>query len=402
MRINLILIVLLANFSTSYSQSSYSAVFNFNLNDTLLLNEISSNARVIGIGESAHGSGSIIRIRNEVIKKLILDYNFKNIILESEFWGTQSLNKYIHNEYNGPVDSAFLEMGVGVWMNKEMLDLLNWIRDYNNDKSDSLKVSLYGCDVWGLYAIAKYFKDHPWILANLSKESISTLNSISTIPNWRYSNTGKKATENLYSELLEKCKSNTFKSIEENYLTQLIGYAIAKSKKNGGYKEAALRNKIMANTVMYLSEQKPYEKFVIIAHNGHILKSRNSTYIYPMGKHLYKKLGDQYRAIGITFLNGSILSYNNKNKKNEIIEVSAPKTNSIESNLQLLKFDVGYLNIDVNKDDSLVKKKIYMRSIGQVYSERHLNYTKQKLPKGFNILLIVKKSIAPNSIYGRK
>ncbi len=395
-------LLILLSICVANAQDITNIVKSFSISDTLVMNELVGNAKVIGIGESAHGQGSIKVLRSDIIKKLITDYHFKNIVLESFFWGTQSLNKYIHNKYEGDVNNAFLDMGVGEWMNNEMLEFINWVREYNLKMPDSLKVNLYGCDVWRFQAIARHFKDNPWIKANLTSESKSILDSLASNSRWQGTQAGKKGLKKIYKELKFKFKANTFNTIEENYLVELIGDVVNKYKITGGYRSSNLRDKIMANTVMYLTEQKPNEKFVLIAHNEHILKSRNSTYLYPMGKHIHNKLGDQYRAIAITFRNGSIEIFNMDSFRMETVKVAPPLSNSIEYLTSNTNMDTTYINLELNKRHPLVRKKIKIRSIGARYKTHSPNqyYTEQKLYKGFNTLLIINKGLPSNGFYG--
>ena len=390
------------NSNHAFGQNATSVISNFKLSDTAQINHIIGDARVIGIGESAHGSGSMIQLRGEIIKDLILHHGVKNIVLESMFWGTRDLNKYIKNEYISDTFQAFVSMGVGPWINAEMLGLLTWVREYNANKVDSQKVSLYGCDVWDLKKISMHFRNHPWVLANLSNEAIGTLDSIANIPRWRNSSKGKKAARMLYKELIEKCKSNSFATVEENYFTQLVGHAISNINVTGGYRSAVLRDERMANTIIYLTEQKPDGKFVVIAHNEHVNKARNSMFIKPMGRYLYKKFGEKYRSIAITFINGNIQTYNKETRKIETVKVKTPIVKSVESRLEVFLLDTGIIDLLTNKHHPIFKRKIKMRSIGGSYSERHINYTRQKLYNGFNFLIILKESKAPQFIHQTK
>lgn len=403
-KFNCIIILVILIVSEVKGQNLNEPLKAFSVNDSLLMAELVGNASVIGIGESAHGQGSIIELRSEIIKKLITDYNFKNIVLESFFWGTISLNEYIHNTYEGDVKNAFLDMGVGVWMNNEMLEFINWVKAYNLTMPDSLKVNLYGCDVWSLQLIANHFNNHPWIKANLTQESRAILDSLASNQRWQGTSTGKMGMVKLYKELKQKFKPNTFNTIEENYLVELIGGVIDKYKKTGGYRSSLFRDRIMAKTLFYLYNQKPNEKFVIIAHNEHIIKSRNSTFLYPMGKHIYKKLGNRYHAIAITFRNGSIEVFNRDSLKLKTVAVAEPMHESIEFLSSNYHIDTAYINLDLNKTHPLIDKKRKMRSIGSSYFIHRKNqyYTKQKLYRGYNTLFIINIGMESRGFYGAK
>ena len=139
----IILSLLLAISKLVYTQNiSKVDIAKFNVKDTQLLNKIVGDCKVIGLGESAHGAGTIFDLKTDIIKELVLKHNFKNIVFESSFWGTQSMNKYIHNE-DLNIKDVFLDMGQGVYINNEVNNLLKWLKEYNLNQPDSLKVSFY-------------------------------------------------------------------------------------------------------------------------------------------------------------------------------------------------------------------------------------------------------------------
>lgn len=394
----IILSLLLAISKLVYTQNiSKVDITKFNIKDTQLLDKIVGDCRVIGLGESAHGAGTIFDLKTDIIKELVLKHNFKNIVFESFFWGTQTMNKYIHNE-NVDIEDAFSDMGVGVWINNEVYVLMKWLREYNLAKPDSLKVNLYGCDVWGITSIAKHFRSHPWVLKNLSSSSIETLDSLSNYSKWKKTKEGINKTKLLYDDFKKQYKPNTFNSIEENYIVTLFSSYIKKSKMGHGYRSAVFRNEIMAKSVIYLAEQKPNEKFIIWAHNEHIAKARNSMFIYPMGGHLKNYFGKNYKAIAISFYQGELSSYNMIKNSWEYFFTDTASKPSIESIVSGFIGDLVYINFDNAKESNSQLGKTLIRSIGETYSfnKARQYYNKQKLYKGFNGLICIRNVSPPH------
>jgi erythromycin esterase len=390
----IILSLLLAISKLVYTQNiSKVDITKFNVKDTQLLNKIVGDCRVIGLGESAHGAGTIYDLKADVIKELVLKHNFKNIVFESFFWGTQTMNKYIHNE-NVDIKDAFLDMGVGVWINNEVYNLMKWLKDYNLDKPDSLKVSLYGCDVWGITIISQHFKSHPWVLKNLSSSSIETLDSLSNYSKWKKTKTGIEQTKLLYNDFRKNYIPNAFETIEENYIVTLLSDYLKKCKLKHGYRSAVVRDEIMAKSIIYLTEQKPNEKFIIWAHNEHIAKARNSTFIYPMGGHLKNFFGTKYKAIAFSFYFGEINTYNVVKKSQEYCVTDTAIKNSIEAIASGFNGDLAYINFENSIESNKLLGKKSIRAIGDrfKFDSSKYYYTKQKLYKGFNGLIFTRKS----------
>jgi erythromycin esterase len=400
----IILSLLLAISKLVYTQNiSKVDIAKFNVKDTQLLNKIVGDCKVIGLGESAHGAGTIFDLKTDIIKELVLKHNFKNIVFESSFWGTQSMNKYIHNE-DLNIKDVFLDMGQGVYINNEVNNLLKWLKEYNLNQPDSLKVSFYGCDVYGITLIANYFKIHPWVTNNLSSSSIETLDSLSKFTKWKKTKIGIERTKLLYEDFRKNYKPNTFRTIEENYILTLLSDHLKYTKINYGYRRELIRDEIMANTIIYLAEQKPKEKFIIWSHNGHISKARNSTFIYPMGAHLNQYFGANYKSIAISFYTGTLRSYNHIKNIWDYCKTDTAIKTSIEAIASDFNGDLAYINFENTKESNKFLGKTSIRSIGAVYfyDKARQYYSKQKLYKGFNGLVVIRKVYPPHVLNNKE
>jgi erythromycin esterase len=361
--------------------------------------ELTKDNKILALGESAHGAGTIFDLKTSIIKKLVLKYNYTNIVFESSFWGTQTMNKFIHNE-NVNINDAFQDMGVGIWITNEVYELMKWLRTYNLNKSENQRVKLYGCDVWSITSIAAHFKSHPWVLKSLSTPSIQTFDSLSNYSNWKKSRIGIKRTKMLYKDFQKNYKPNTFATIEENYIVSMLQSYLDRIKFKKGFKGASKRDEIMARTIIYLDDKKPKEKFIIWAHNAHISKSRNSTFIYPMGAYLKAYFGNNYKSLAISFVSGEVRSYNKINKQWENLKTDLPIKNSIEEAHSNINTNITFINLDDCKNENKWTNKIYIRAIGDRYNEYALKYyySKQKLFKCFNGLIII-KTVKPTNLF---
>lgn len=107
------------------------------------------DARIIGISEGTHGFIEPIQFRNELLKFLIKKKRIHVIGLESGLIESKLVNDYVHGK-NVPVDSV-LNYGLVCNFGEVNLnrDLLEWVREYNQDINEDDMVSIYGYDIPG-------------------------------------------------------------------------------------------------------------------------------------------------------------------------------------------------------------------------------------------------------------
>jgi erythromycin esterase len=198
----------------------------------------------------------------------------------------------------------------------------------------------------------------------------------------------------LYEDFQKNYTPNAFETIEENYIVTLLSDYLKKGKLKHGYRSAVVRDEIMAKSIIYLTEQKPNEKFIIWAHNEHIAKARNSTFIYPMGGHLKKYFGTKYKAIAFSFYFGEINTYNVVKKSQEYCVTDTAIKNSIEAIASGFNGDLAYINFENSIESNKLLGKKSIRAIGDrfKFDSSKYYYTKQKLYKGFNGLIFTRKS----------
>jgi erythromycin esterase len=188
-------------------------------------------------------------------------------------------------------------------------------------------------------------------------------------------------------------KKNNFETIEENYIVTLLSDYLKKQKFKYGYRSAVVRDEIMAKSIIYFSEQKPNERFIIWAHNEHIAKARNSTFIYPMGGHLKKYFENKYKAIALSFYYGEINTYNVIKDSQVYVVTDTAIKNSIEAIASGFNEDLAYIDFENNNESNKDFGKTLVRSIGYKYLPKNAKnyYNKQKLYKGFNGLVFIRK-----------
>jgi erythromycin esterase len=134
--------------------------------DALL--ECIGDAKYVLLGEASHGTSEFYTWRAEITKRLITEKGFSFIAVEGDWPDCYRVNRYAKGMENSgssafEVLHAFSRWPTWMWANREIVDLIEWLRSHNKviEKEDK-KVGFYGLDVYSLWesldAVAQYLQ----------------------------------------------------------------------------------------------------------------------------------------------------------------------------------------------------------------------------------------------------
>jgi erythromycin esterase-like protein len=114
------------------------------------------DAKYVLLGESSHGTSEYYTIRAELTKRLIKEKGFSVIAVEGDWPSCQSINRYIKNIGSPPSDvrealKSFNRWPTWMWANQEIIELVQWLKDFNQQTKRKNKVGFYGLDVYSLW-----------------------------------------------------------------------------------------------------------------------------------------------------------------------------------------------------------------------------------------------------------
>ncbi|MEH7344372.1 erythromycin esterase family protein [Bacillus sp. JJ1532] len=133
----------------------------------VLIKRINGEKYVL-LGESSHGTSEFYKIRAELTKRLIAEKGFTFIAVEGDWPACQQVNEYIKgwdNTYSRAreVLQSFNRWPTWMWANEEMIELIEWLRDYNRKQPRGKQVGFYGIDLYSLWesmdGIMKFLKE---------------------------------------------------------------------------------------------------------------------------------------------------------------------------------------------------------------------------------------------------
>ena len=257
---------------------------------TIFDGKISDAVRWVGLGEFTHGGEETALFKSGMVRYLILDRGFRQLLVEYPDVMLLPLNDYLQSSGPDNPDSVRILarkiFGTTVLAAKPFFDLLVWIRSYNvNHQSD--RVNLKGIDVEGAStAFADYFMykyllplDHSVALKMLSEWSEGPKDSITAAElDWAGKNrerivqyAGESGSEGLWYDIAAA-------------RNELIHSPL---KRQNVYRASVFRDSVMAENVLSFRTGKS----IIWAHNMHLT---TADYVFSLGNYLRPAVGKEY------------------------------------------------------------------------------------------------------------
>jgi len=86
------------------------------------------------------------QIKHRILEFLLKEMNFTGFAIEAPYFACQPINDYILSG-KGELPTLLTEQGYVVWDTEEMVEMIKWMRDYNQDISADKQVKFYELDL---------------------------------------------------------------------------------------------------------------------------------------------------------------------------------------------------------------------------------------------------------------
>lgn len=295
------------------------------LTDLRPLRRTVGQATVVGLGEAAHGSRELFRVKHRMVRFLVERMGFRTVAFEEDFAGGVVLDRYVLTGQGDP-RALVADMTTRFWNTEEILDLVRWMRAYN--ETHEHKVRFLGTDILALRpASFDAIRDHvrraaPERLAELERH----LRPI-------YPTGSRQEHMNSYFELTDEERQRQIdharevyelvrglpheKSLEREYAEQharaIIGWHIEYAR--GSEFSSRERERAIADTIAWW-QRVVGGKIAYWAANAHTTSAPTMTFRSGgettsgvwAGGHLRERLGRRYLSIGTSFWEGALTS----------------------------------------------------------------------------------------------
>lgn len=274
------------------------------------LEAILEDVRIVGLGESTHGTREFFQVKHRLLEFLVVRLGFTAFALEAAYSDAQPITDYILGR-EGDRERALTGQGYVAWDTEEFAAMLDWLRAYNQTVPEERKVRFYGLDLFhnevGRQKILDFLREEdperaeaiePVFRALSAEEARAPLWDTTRVAAARPPLDGLAA----YLETREGSLGNGTSAAELDQLQEYVRVmrqAVSLTPRGPAMTE---------NLLAILVRERPGTKIAFWAHNGHI-----GDKVYPdgggsPGHYLRRRFGEAYYGLGLDFGQGSYLA----------------------------------------------------------------------------------------------
>lgn len=371
-----------------YPLQSFDPNFTDN-SDLKILDKLIGNAKIVGLGESTHGSSEIYKMKNRISRYLISNSDFNIFSLEANMPESFRMNNYITEKKDNPKD--LLEgMYFWLWQTKETLDFIDWLKNYNDAYNS--RIIFDGFDMQFASGALNQIRDI-YTQNNINVDEINELEKILKDENRgqrSYTAKSQKTIGNLLVKM--KQKNVSFKSPEDKarYL-QNIRIIEQKIQINSIVK----RDQFMAENINWIMENNKNPKLILSAHNYHISKLNSER----MGYYVNEEFKNDYVNFGFAFYEGTYSA--SVDRKIGTFEAETAPPESLEYYLNYLNKPIFIIDLkSIKKENNplakWILKDILFRKTGSGTDKNKKSFKSTNVSNSFDYLIFINESSNSN------
>ena len=115
-----------------------------------------SDSQYVLLGEASHGTSEFYRWRARLTARLLREHDFSFVAVEGDWTDCYDVNRYVRHMPDTGSDAAtvlgdFDRWPTWMWANWEVVELIDWLREFNAEQPASERAGFYGLDVYSLF-----------------------------------------------------------------------------------------------------------------------------------------------------------------------------------------------------------------------------------------------------------
>ncbi|HYO78271.1 MAG TPA: erythromycin esterase family protein [Thermoanaerobaculia bacterium] len=275
------------------------------------LREIVGDARIVSLGEATHGSREFFTMKHRVLEYLVEEMGFTIFAIEANLPEADVVDDYV---LHGKGDSreALKGMYFWTWNTAEVLDMIEWMREYNLRRGDRPPVRFRGFDPqyapWAVDKVTAYVAQVDPDAASAMTQRLACIrrepSPYRALPQ-ATRDACAASIQQAMSVLSERRADYSARSTAADFENHLR-YLRVIQQSESIWSNRGQRDNFMAENVAWLVDTAhPGEKAVLWAHNFHV----SADFPNRMGYPLKQRFGDDIVIAGFAFAGGSFKAY---------------------------------------------------------------------------------------------
>lgn len=281
------------------------------------LERVLDGVRIVGLGESTHGTREFFQLKHRLLEYLVTELGFTVLAMEASASAGPAVDAYVRDGVGDP-ERVLTGLGFWTWRTEEVLAMIKWMRAYNDGRPDGDKVRFVGIDpqrAGDSLAVLEAF------LTSVAPDRLPALHSSLGVLATAYPGSLPDPGQKLMREatkLLEFVRGydepdTPAGAVAVRHARNLVRAAdlVTRHTRHPDPERTvqAARDRYMAEAVEDVLDGDPAAKVVLWGHNGHVAKSRTPGGVRPLGGYLRERYGDAYYALGLLFGSGSFRAH---------------------------------------------------------------------------------------------
>jgi erythromycin esterase-like protein len=390
------------------------------INDEILA--LVGDARFVLIGEASHGTHEFYQCRASITKRLIAEKGFSAVAVEADFPDAYRINRFVRGIGSDKnADEALKDFGrfpLWMWRNTEVLDFVEWLKEFNADKPLNNQAGFYGIDLYSLHAsmeaVLKYLEKVDPEAARRARSRYSCFDhhgedaqSYGYAASFDLSQSCEDEAINQLVEVqrraAEYANRDGFVARDEYFFAEQNARLVKNAEEyyrqmfHGRVSSWNLRDSHMAETVValanHLENQGQSAKIVVWAHNSHLGDARATDMSRGRGEwNVGQLVREQYgvsdvRLIGFTTFEGTVTAATDWDEPAQLKRVRQGLNNSYERLLHQVDIPNFFLNLRDEETAETLRRPMLQRAIGVIYrpeTERVSHYFEASLSEQFD------------------
>jgi protein-L-isoaspartate(D-aspartate) O-methyltransferase len=147
------------------------------------------DATLVLIGEASHGTSEFYRMRAGITRRLIELEQIRFVAIEADWPDAARIDRYVRwvdRRRRSDERDAFLRFPTWMWRNREVLDFVDWLRAWNEQRAPDRRVAVHGMDLYSLTESAAqviaYLQDKDPELAQIARQRYACLTPFQADP----------------------------------------------------------------------------------------------------------------------------------------------------------------------------------------------------------------------------
>lgn len=373
-----------------------------------------ADAKIFGFGETTHQGKEFFDLKAKFFKYLVKNQGVKVFIIEDSYTSEAGINEWISGG-KGNAETIASNFSVGFWYCKEVVNLLEWMRNYNLAKSKDEQIRFYGMDIQNVKKInqeirslvKKYNIPVSEELLLIVDQCVEKKVDYAVSTDWADIQIPKL--NEIERILLDFKKGIIDENIEEfnstiralNYLSKYTYYVQSHYSQDRDLK-------MFENAKWIVENKSKNGKAFIWAHNEHINNKKAGNYntrnIYNFGRNMKEYYKNDYYSVGFDFGTGTQAGYfsNNDEKPSwKKVELNEPFAKTYAITLIEAKDEIYFIDmakaLGGNSSDFFKKKLKQIVAGGGGFNPKNNYLYEKKFSEMYDGLIFIKNITLPTN-----